>query len=81
MLIIQSTESDLMDKIELVSPVRESISKMITIDNPTDNEVVIARSQFLINNEYIDIQPDNLKIPGKSERGFEVIYRPLIVHE
>lgn len=35
----------------------------------------------MINNEYIDIQPDNLKIPGKSERGFEVIYRPLIVHE
>ena len=32
----------------------------------------------MVNNEYIDIVPDTLKIPPKSERGFEIIYRPLI---
>ena len=35
----------------------------------------------MINNEYIEITPDVLKIPGKSERGFEISYRPLIVSE
>jgi hypothetical protein len=33
----------------------------------------------VINNEYIEITPDTLKIPPKSERGFEISYRPLIV--
>ena len=41
---ITSTEPDIIDKIELVSPIRESISKVITIENPTDNEVTITRS-------------------------------------
>lgn len=40
---VTSTESDIMDKIELTSPIRESISKSITIENPTDSEVTITR--------------------------------------
>jgi hypothetical protein len=40
---IQATEADVMDKIELVSSIRESISKTITIENPTDTEVIITR--------------------------------------
>ena len=32
-------------------------------------------------NEYIDIQPDTLKIPPKSKRAFDILYRPLIVSE
>lgn len=64
-----------------MSPIRESISKVITLENPTDNEVVIAKNQFVCNNEYIDITPDQLKIPPRSERGFEINYRPLMQTE
>jgi ribulose 1,5-bisphosphate carboxylase large subunit-like protein len=42
-LNITSTEADLIDKIELVSPIREVISKAVTIDNPTESEVTITR--------------------------------------
>ena len=35
----------------------------------------------MVTNEYIDITPDTLKVPPKSERGFEINYRPLIVSE
>lgn len=49
----------------------------MTIENPTDAEVTIAKNQFTYQNEYIDVTPDVLKIPPKSERGFEISYRPL----
>ena len=78
---VQATEPDIIDKIELVSPIRDSVSKAITIENPTDSEVVIQRNMFTINNEYIEIMPETLKIPPKSERAFEIQYRPLIVSE
>jgi len=41
---ITATEADLFEKIELISPIRESISKVISIENPTDTEVTIARN-------------------------------------
>lgn len=74
---ITATEPDLIDRIELASPLREMISKIVTIENPTDMEVTIAKNQFIFSNEYIDVTPDVLKIPPKSERGFEISYRPL----
>jgi hypothetical protein len=40
---VTSTDADLIERIELVSSIRESISKVITIENPTDNEVTITR--------------------------------------
>ena len=78
---VQVLDPDLLDRIELSSPIRESISKVITIENPTENEVTIARNQFVCNNEYIDITPDQLKIPPRQERGFEINYRPLMQTE
>jgi hypothetical protein len=80
-LTVNATEGDLLETIELASPIRESVSRVVTIENPTDAEVVINRSQFTCANEYIEIGPETLKIPGKSERGFEINYRPLIVSE
>lgn len=74
---VQATEPDLLEKIELQSAIRESVSKVITIENPTDMEVTIAKNQYVFTNEYIDVAPEILKIPPKSERGFEIIYRPL----
>lgn len=35
----------------------------------------------MVQNEYIEITPDTLKIPPKAERGFEIIYRPLMQTE
>lgn len=43
-LAVQVTEPDLLERIDLVSPIRESISKIITVENPTDSEVVIAKN-------------------------------------
>jgi len=43
-LQVQASESDLIEKIELISPIRESVSRTITIENPTDTEVTIARN-------------------------------------
>ena len=80
-LAVQATEADLLETIELVSPIRESITRIVTIENPTDSEVIIAKSQFTCTSEYIEISPDQLKIPPKSERGFEISYRPLIISE
>jgi len=80
-LQVQAGEADLLETIELASPIRESISRIVTIENPTDTEVIISKSQFTCTSEYIDLGPEQLKIPPKSERGFEISYRPLIVSE
>jgi len=51
------------------------------IENPTDKEIEIPKSQFVFVNDTILIQPDVLKIPPKSERHFDILFRPLIVSE
>lgn len=43
-LTVNATEGDLLETIELASPIRESVSRIVTIENPTDTEVVIIRS-------------------------------------
>jgi len=74
-------EAELIDTIELASQVRESVSQLISIENPTDTELTIPSSEFTCDNEYIEITPASLTIPAKSERGFEVHYRPLVASE
>jgi len=39
-------EAELVDTIELASQVRESVSQIINIENPTDQEVTIPSSEF-----------------------------------
>ena len=39
-------EADLVDTIELASQVRESVSQIINIENPTDQEITIPSSEF-----------------------------------
>jgi hypothetical protein len=80
-LSVNASEGDLLETIELASPIRESVSRIVTIENPTDTEVVIARNQFTCASEYVEVGPETLKIPAKSERGFEISYRPLIISE
>jgi hydrocephalus-inducing protein len=43
-LTVNASEGDLLETIELASPIRESVSRIVTIENPTDAEVVINRS-------------------------------------
>lgn len=74
-------EPELMGTIELASQVRESVSQVVCIENPTDVDVPIAASEFQLENEYIEITPPTLTIPARSERGFEVHYRPLMASE
>jgi hypothetical protein len=71
-------EPELIATIELASQVRESVSQVISIENPTDSEVVMHASEFKCDNEYIEMTPPTVTFPPKSERGFEVHYRPLI---
>lgn len=50
-LQVQATDADLLETIELISPIRESISRIVTIENPTDAEIVISKSQFTCTSE------------------------------
>jgi hydrocephalus-inducing protein len=74
-------EPELVSTIELASQVREAVSQVISIENPTDVDVTISASEFQCDNEYIEITPPTLTVPARSERGFEVHYRPLIASE
>ena len=67
--------------VELICPVRETASKLVTIENPTSKEIQISREDFKFENEYIEIEPETLTLPSKAERSFEIKYRPLIVGE
>jgi len=74
-------EPELVSTIELASQVREAVSQVISIENPTEVDVTIPASEFQCDNEYIEITPPTLTVPARSERGFEVHYRPLIASE
>lgn len=39
-----ASEPELLDKIELISSVRETVNKEIMIENPTDKEIEIPKS-------------------------------------
>jgi P pilus assembly chaperone PapD len=71
-------EPELIGTIELASQIRESTSQLISIENPTDVEVTINNTDFHCDNEYIQITPPKLVIPPRTERAFEVHYRPLV---
>ena len=69
------------ETIELVSPIRESVSEAIMIENPTDQEVEINRSQFTINNEYVEIIPETQVLKAGESRDFTIRYLPLMVSD
>lgn len=43
--------------------------------------MTIPSTEFTCENEYVEITPAQLTIPAKSERGFEIHYRPLVASE
>ena len=67
--------------IELISPVRESTSFGVCIENPTNEDVKITKSMFTFNNEYLDITPEEFIVKAHDPREFQINFRPLIVSE
>ena len=60
---------------------RESVSHIISIENPTELEVTIPATEFSAVKDEISIEPETLVIPPRSERGFEISFRPLVASE
>lgn len=80
-VLVTVQEAGLIEKIELISQVRESVSSIIHVENPTDGDVKILPNEIICTNEDIEIKPNSLTIPARSERGFEIYYRPLVASE
>lgn len=63
---VTSQEADLIGTIELVSPVRESVSKVLLIENPTKDSVEVLKSQFSFDNDNVEVSPEAITIPPQS---------------
>ena len=69
------------ETIELESPIRESVSQSVIIENPTDQEVEVSRSQFTLQNEYVEIHPETQVFKPHESREFQIRYLPLMITE
>lgn len=74
-------ESKDVQKIEIISAVRESSTAPICIENPTNEEVKVHKSQFTFANDYVEIGPEEIAIKPHESREFNVNFRPLIISE
>lgn len=74
-------ESKDVEKLEIVSAVRESCSQAIVVENPTNEEVKVNRSQFTFANEYLEVTPEEIVIKAHESREFNINFRPLIIAE
>lgn len=74
-------ESQEIEEIHLVSPIREVTTHQVCIENPTDTEVKIERSQFTLTNDYIELQPDTMVLKPHEAKEFTIKYRPLMITE
>lgn len=72
-------ESKDVEKLELVSAVRESCSHPIVIENPTNEDVKVLKSQFVFANDYLEMTPDEIVIKAHESREFNVNFRPLVI--
>lgn len=50
-------DAEVISTIELITQVRESVSQIISVENPTEVEVKVLRTEVVCDNEYIDITP------------------------
>ena len=74
-------ENPEVETIELTSPIRESVSYSIILENPTDQEVEVNRSQFTIQNEYVEIHPETLVLKPHESKDVQIGYLPLMISE
>lgn len=76
------TAADPIEAIDLSSLVRETTSKLVTLENPLPNPVEIKKEMITIDSDVIFMSPSNgFTIPAKSEFGFEIIFRPLLAKQ
>lgn len=74
-------ETSEVETIELVSPIRESVSHGIVMENPTSETVTISQNQFTIGNEYVEVTPEELVLKARESREFKINFRPLMISE
>ncbi len=60
------TQPDVLTVIELSSIVRESTSKLLTLENPLSTPVLIKPEYFITDNENLSFNPKQFTIPPKS---------------
>ena len=65
----------------LESPIRESVSQSVILENPTDQEVEVNRAQFTIQNEDEEIHPESQVFKPHESREFQIRYLPLMISE
>lgn len=63
-------QPDPMNKIDMQSVVRESVTKLITIENPLSSQVEIKKEMLTVDSDMVLLQPNSFTIPPKSEFGF-----------
>lgn len=78
---MKAMQQELQGTIELICPIREIVQKIIMVANPLSSPLEISKNMIVCDNDYVMIEPDWLEIPGKSESGIEVSFRPLIATE
>eukprot|EP01022_Parablepharisma_sp_SALTPOND_P020800 TRINITY_DN386_c0_g1_i3.p1 TRINITY_DN386_c0_g1~~TRINITY_DN386_c0_g1_i3.p1 ORF type:complete len:4093 (+),score=589.86 TRINITY_DN386_c0_g1_i3:873-13151(+) len=78
-LEIDISPPETLAELDLVSVVRESVTKVITIENPLSTPVTINKSQFIIDNDYVFITPETVTISPQREGAIEINFRPLVV--
>lgn len=74
-------ESGEVENIDLTSPIRESVSHGVVLENPTSEVVTISQSQFTIGNEYVEVTPEELVLKPRESREFKINFRPLMISE
>ena len=78
---IMVSPPDPIGKLDMVSVVRETYSKLITIENPLNVAVTVKKEQLIPDHECITFNPPTFIMPPKSESGFEVLFRPLLANQ
>ena len=80
-LAITVEDSAAAERVELESPIRESVTATIIIENPTDQTIEVTRSQFTVQNEYVEILPETQVFKAHESREFQIRYLPLMISE
>merc|ERR1712110_985530 len=75
------SEADVQGRYELACIVRDTVTKMITIENPLQTDVAFTEENIVFEDNDCNLlfNPIPFKIPADSERNFEIKYRPLVV--
>lgn len=79
---LEIIEADIQGNYELSSIVRDTVTRMITIENPLNKDVIFNEENIKFDEEInLEIKPIPFKIKKDAERNFEIKYRPLCVGE